>query len=368
VTDAATHAAVAGASISAVTARHDATTDSNGFFALELRDGTKPGDEVRIHIEKAGYRADDVTEAASETVIHPIRISQLGKASGSHRTTQVLPPDQNFPAIIRLKYSSRQVLQISNVPSDHHNEVLNLDSVATLHLSAPFNREVVTLLWPTLPTVTIAEPRADEKYQVPGGSGTVQVPQAGHGLAVQGLTLVGQASRITFDTTNPARFIRVGERIFRLSLESVRDNANAERTMSFEYEFAISEEDPTEENRAAAISQEAKKPPQSGGSYVEKILASMNSQPVGTLELQLREIVDGQPNVVQLSTGTKLFLFDPIARVVVFRMVTISGRSVNLRMPLEKPAAGGRHFVAVVWDTSKGARLHVNDKFIGDGL
>jgi len=83
ITDATTHRDVAGVSISSVLARHDATTDANGFFVLELRDGVKPGDDVRIHIQKSGYRADDVTEAASETVTYPIRIRRLGKPSGS---------------------------------------------------------------------------------------------------------------------------------------------------------------------------------------------------------------------------------------------------------------------------------------------
>ncbi len=51
VTDGKTHEDVAGVSISAVNARHIATTDKYGFFSLELSDTVKPGDEVRIHIE-----------------------------------------------------------------------------------------------------------------------------------------------------------------------------------------------------------------------------------------------------------------------------------------------------------------------------
>jgi hypothetical protein len=77
ITDASTRSPVAGVAVSTAQARHNAITDVNGFFSLELRDGTKPGDDVRIHIEKQGYRADDVTEAASESVTYPIKISQL---------------------------------------------------------------------------------------------------------------------------------------------------------------------------------------------------------------------------------------------------------------------------------------------------
>ena len=79
ITDATTRDAVAGVTVSAVEGRHSATTDVNGFFSLELREGIKPGDDVRIHIEKDGYRADDITEVASENVTHPIKMSQLNK-------------------------------------------------------------------------------------------------------------------------------------------------------------------------------------------------------------------------------------------------------------------------------------------------
>lgn len=94
ITDAATHRDVAGASISSVDARHDATTDVNGFFSLDLRDGTKPGDEVRIHIEKQGYRADDVTEAASESVTYPIQLTPHRVPSLGPKKPRATPSDQ----------------------------------------------------------------------------------------------------------------------------------------------------------------------------------------------------------------------------------------------------------------------------------
>jgi hypothetical protein len=93
ITDATTRRDVAGVTVGAVNARHSATTDVNGFFSVELRDGTRLGDDVRIHIEMEGYRADDVTEAASENVIYAIRISPLGKPPG-----RVRPPSPHPPA------------------------------------------------------------------------------------------------------------------------------------------------------------------------------------------------------------------------------------------------------------------------------
>lgn len=84
ITDATTRSPVAGVTVSTVQARHNATTNVNGFFSLELRDGTKPGDDVKIHIEKQGYRAYDGREAASESVTYPIEISQLSAKSTRH--------------------------------------------------------------------------------------------------------------------------------------------------------------------------------------------------------------------------------------------------------------------------------------------
>jgi hypothetical protein len=103
-------------------------------------------------------------------------------------------------------------------------------------------------------------------------------------------------------------------------------------------------------------------------SDIEKALVAMNNQPVGTIALRLYEVAQGRPNIVRLRAGTKSFLFDPVSRIVVFRMVTSAGKSVDLRLPLGKPATDGRYFIALIWDISKGARLHVNHKFTSDGL
>jgi hypothetical protein len=273
-----------------------------------------------------------------------------------------------FPQSVRVKYSSRQVLQMSNVPGDY-NQVLNLDNVAALYLLAPLSREAVTLLWPTLPIVTVAEPKADEQYKVPGG-GTVQVPQAGRGLEMRGLTLMGgQAQTIAFDLDeHHIRLVRVGERIFRISLESIHDKADADRSMFLEFEFAISEEDNNAENLAAAITQVPQKPPQPDHQEVPDLLTAMDSVPIGAVSFRVSEVVDGRPNVVQLSAQTKSFLFDPIARAVTFRMKTNAGRSVNLHLPLGTTPTNGSHFIMFVWDVSQGAYLYVNDKSVSDGL
>jgi hypothetical protein len=147
-----------------------------------------------------------------------------------HGTTEA-PAPTTFPSV-RVAYSSRQVLQISNVPGDY-NRALNLDNVATLRLSVPFSRESVTLLWPTSPPTTIEEP----------------------GATTRNLSITNWTTKITFDVTHPVQLIRVGERIFRVSLEDIHDKTTPERIFWFQYEFAISEVEPNAENRAAAITQ-----------------------------------------------------------------------------------------------------------------
>ena len=108
ITDAATHRAVGGVAVSAIEASHSATTDANGFFSLELREGIKPGAEVRVHIEKEGYNAIDVTEAASETVTYAIQISRPGRAAHSAHTA--------FPAVKEMSFST--LIPFNDGPGD----------------------------------------------------------------------------------------------------------------------------------------------------------------------------------------------------------------------------------------------------------
>jgi hypothetical protein len=281
--------------------------------------------------------------------------------------TSVLPPT-TFQTT-RMTYSSRQILQISNVPGNY-NQTLNLDNVATLRVSAPFNSHVVTLLWPTSPPITVIQPKAGEKYRVPSSDQTFRFG----GMTARGLTLVGPAQRITFDDTHGVHLIRVGERIFRVSLEDRRDKTTQGQIFSFEYEFAISEVEPTAENLAAAVTQGN---PNSADielwvrgypDYVQKLLIAMRDQTIGTIELDIPSLVAGRPNIMELSAGTKSFLFDPTAHLVRFHMVTDAGRSVDLHLPFGSPEPDGNYFVAFAWDNSKGARLHLNDKVSADGV
>lgn len=95
ITDSKTHLPVAGVTVSAVQAKHDARTDTQGYFNLELH-GVNPGADVLIHIEKGGYRADDLTEAASDNVVYQI---QIFSAATAPKTKSEGPHDKTVQAI-----------------------------------------------------------------------------------------------------------------------------------------------------------------------------------------------------------------------------------------------------------------------------
>jgi hypothetical protein len=123
-------------------------------------------------------------------------------------------------------------------------------------------------------------------------------------------------------------------------------------TVVFQANFGLLAQAPSK----AAITQDSQKPSaqRTNSSGIEKALVALNNQGIGTIELRLHEVVQGRPNIVRLRAGTKSFLFDPVSRIVVFRMLTSAGRSVDLHLPLGKPAADGRDFIALVWDMLEG--------------
>ena len=143
-------------------------------------------------------------------------------------------------ALVRVPYSSSQT--ISMVPADEDKRTLNLDNIATLWIASPFNSNSVTLMWIAQPSVTVEQPIQHPPIQT-----------------FQATTNIGPQRRIPFDLQHPVQLLRVGNRIFRVRLTDIRDRnirTNTQNTTFwFEYEFAISEEELTADNLAAAISQ-----------------------------------------------------------------------------------------------------------------
>jgi hypothetical protein len=151
-------------------------------------------------------------------------------------------PEAEPPAFVRIAYSSRQVIQISNIPNDNI-DTLNLDNIALLRSDPPFTRESVALIWPVAPPITIENPQDHSP-----------------GVTVWDQTVVKWSKKITFDTDHPDHLIRVGNRVFEVSLKNIIDKKTPDRIFWFEYDFAISEVDPTPKNPADAISQPTAQP------------------------------------------------------------------------------------------------------------
>jgi hypothetical protein len=81
VTDKASSQPVEGATVTMTgdKAKSDATTDIDGAFVLNLAQGVKQGDTVRIHIEKPGYKPYGKLLSASSEVPLRISLEPIGK-------------------------------------------------------------------------------------------------------------------------------------------------------------------------------------------------------------------------------------------------------------------------------------------------
>jgi hypothetical protein len=140
----------------------------------------------------------------------------------------------------RLKYSSRQTLQLSPMaaPSD---QVLNLDNIALLRLHVPSSLHSVTLAMLKNAPLTIAEPQADKEYK--DSDGTIAFPSAGKGLEIRGFASYSIASTYEFTTTNRVQIIPVKDRAFRVTLDEINEKSSKGIPRT-DYVFAISEESP----------------------------------------------------------------------------------------------------------------------------
>jgi hypothetical protein len=259
---------------------------------------------------------------------------------------------------IRIKYSNKQVITISNVPGDY-NQSLNLDNTATLVPTGPHNNEFVTLTWPSGATLTISEPVAGDHYKLPGTDAEIEF---GTGATYRDATLIGPSRNVLFNTgEHRVRLLRAQERVFRVALDSIRDKHSTDRPMFFEYTFIISEIDSTYENIRRAVAEDDYGP--------EELLRAFRELPEGTLRFKLREVVREKPNIVRLQAGGKAMLFDPVRRQVSFQMTTVDGRPVALERPLNAPAdRTGRHIIYIAWHERKGAKLSIDGQNLKDEL
>ena len=148
-------------------------------------------------------------------------------------------PRPTQPASIRLKYSSRQTVQLSQQPGDY-NETINLDNAAILALGDPSDSESVTMLLQSEAPRTITNPKFGQKYR--SGKKTLIISPVDRGKTeITDLTISAFSGQFHFDTSaNRVQLIRVGDREFRVSLDAINDKS--EKYILIEYVFGISEQ------------------------------------------------------------------------------------------------------------------------------
>jgi hypothetical protein len=141
---------------------------------------------------------------------------------------------------IRLKYSSRQTVRLSQEPGEY-NETINLDNAAILALGDPSDSESVTMLMQSEAPRTITNPKFGQEYR--SGKETVVISPVDRGKTeITDLTMSAFSGQFHFDTSaNRVQLIRMGDREFRVSLDAINDKSTEGR-MLIEYVFGISEQ------------------------------------------------------------------------------------------------------------------------------
>ncbi len=90
----------------------------------------------------------------------------------------------------------------------------------------------------------------------------------------------------------------------------------------------------------------------------EKVVSFFESDsPNGTIHLALNEIPNEQPKLGILVSDRKLFVFNPIKRLVYFMVRKTSGEISDLQLPLRDSQ---EHDIVVAWDYQKGVTLEVD--------
>lgn len=143
--------------------------------------------------------------------------------------------------MVRIRYSSTQVVEISSAPGNY-NEVLNLDNVATMRQADEATQDQIGMaLFIESTSVTIDKPKGKPGYADGAGNVVRVVPGGETGAQFKNLTITGLGKKYVFDRFGAsAHVVEVGQRRFRISLQSIRDKSNGKQKLLI-YTFGISE-------------------------------------------------------------------------------------------------------------------------------
>ena len=136
--------------------------------------------------------------------------------AAAKKAQRLVPPSPPAPAIVRVLYSSTQIVEISSSPGDY-NETLNLDNVATMRQAEEATHDIIGMaLLIDSPSVTIDKPK--------GNTGS------------------SLGKKYVFSRLGvSAHTIDVGSRHFRVSLQAIRDKSKGKQRLLV-YTFGISEQ------------------------------------------------------------------------------------------------------------------------------
>ncbi len=181
---------------------------------------------------------------AKRRALKPTKDALLSRIA--QRKTATPSSSFNVPTehTIRIKYSSRQVVEIANAPGNH-NDTLNLDNAATLVELGPCDHNTIHMILTDASPLTVERPQANVPYQTRPGVWT-EFPAAGSdGIDIEGFRSIDAtgAKEYVFTRWGAGRshVVVVGTRKFRVSLDAVNDRSTPGHKR-VEYAFGISEE------------------------------------------------------------------------------------------------------------------------------
>ncbi len=122
------------------------------------------------------------------------------------------------------RFSSTQYIKLLP-PSLGGTDYLNLDNVATLQLHIPYDINKITLLLNRIPVIELP-------------------PRSQGGFKIEGFKIVSHKNTeiYTFSTSNSTQKIKIGSRIFIITLKCISKIEVKDVPNAIQYEFGITEE------------------------------------------------------------------------------------------------------------------------------
>lgn len=151
-------------------------------------------------------------------------------------------PDERatLPPVVRVKYSSTQTIKVPGTESFF--DMLNLDNVATMFPRRTTD-DGVEMVLSEAPPLMIDQPTAGKGYKSADG-GVIKINPDKHPTlhVEQAMVAEGGKPYLFNRSTSPAQVVQVGDRRFRIMLQSVIVDESTGKQRRIAYTFGISEQ------------------------------------------------------------------------------------------------------------------------------